>query len=92
MRCDEDHTQTFQVRSSKGRIGEFRPSLISLAIMAAVLLTFAPEGLRMIANASPHLAWIGESRMLFYSLILIVLMIARPQGLFTWPMWKRKSA
>lgn len=61
-------------------------------IMAAVLLTFAPEGLRMIANASPHLAWIGESRMLFYSLILIVLMIARPQGLFTWPMWKRKSA
>jgi len=39
MRCDEDHTQTFQVRSSKGRIGEFRPSLISLAIMAAVLLS-----------------------------------------------------
>jgi branched-chain amino acid transport system permease protein len=61
-------------------------------IIAAVLLTFAPEGLRMIANASPHLAWIGDSRMLFYSLILIVLMIARPQGLFTWPMWKRKSA
>jgi branched-chain amino acid transport system permease protein len=61
-------------------------------IIAAVLLTFAPEGLRMIANASPHLAWIGESRMLFYSLILIVLMIARPQGLFVWPMWKRKSA
>ncbi len=61
-------------------------------IIAAVLLTFAPEGLRMLSNASPHLAWIGDSRMLFYSLILIVLMIARPQGLFTWPMWKRKSA
>ena len=61
-------------------------------IIAAVLLTFAPEGLRMLSNASPHLAWIGESRMLFYSLILIVLMIARPQGLFIWPMWKRKSA
>jgi branched-chain amino acid transport system permease protein len=61
-------------------------------IVAAVLLTFAPEGLRMLSNASPHLAWIGDSRMLFYSLILIVLMIARPQGLFTWPMWKRKSA
>jgi branched-chain amino acid transport system permease protein len=61
-------------------------------IIAAVLLTFAPEGLRMVSNASPHLSWIGESRMLFYSLILIVLMITRPQGLFTWPMWKRKSA
>jgi len=61
-------------------------------IVAAVLLTFAPEGLRMLSNASPHLAWIGDSRMLFYSLILIVLMIARPQGLFTWPMWKRKTA
>jgi branched-chain amino acid transport system permease protein len=61
-------------------------------IIAAVLLTFAPEGLRMIANASPHLSWIGESRMLFYSLILIVLMITRPQGLFAWPVWKRKSA
>jgi branched-chain amino acid transport system permease protein len=61
-------------------------------IVAAVLLTFAPEGLRMLSNASPHLEWIGNSRMLFYSLILIVLMITRPQGLFTWPMWKRKSA
>ena len=61
-------------------------------IIAAVLLTFAPEGLRMIANTSPHLLWIGKSRMLFYSLILIVLMITRPQGLFTWPMWKRKNA
>lgn len=61
-------------------------------IIAAVLLTFLPEGLRMLSNASPHLEWIGESRMLFYSLLLIVLMIARPQGLFVWPMWKRKSA
>ncbi len=61
-------------------------------IIAAVLLTLAPEGLRMIANASPHLAWVGDSRMLFYSLLLIILMIARPQGLFTWPMWRRKSA
>ena len=61
-------------------------------VIAAVLLTFVPEGLRMASNASPHLSWIGDSRMLFYSLILIVLMITRPQGLFTWPMWKRKSA
>jgi len=56
------------------------------------LLTFVPEGLRMISGMSPHLQWVGDSRMLFYSLLLIVLMIARPQGLFTWPMWKRKSA
>jgi branched-chain amino acid transport system permease protein len=60
-------------------------------IIAAVLLTFVPEGLRMLSNVSPKLEWIGESRMLFYSLLLIVLMIVRPQGLFTWPMWKRKS-
>jgi branched-chain amino acid transport system permease protein len=61
-------------------------------IIAAILLTLAPEGLRMIGDASPKLAWIGESRMLFYSLILIVLMIARPQGLFAWSMFKRRSA
>jgi branched-chain amino acid transport system permease protein len=61
-------------------------------IIAAVLLTFVPEGLRMLSNVSPKLAWIGESRMLFYSLLLIILMIVRPQGLFTWPMWKRKAA
>jgi branched-chain amino acid transport system permease protein len=60
-------------------------------IVAAVLLTFVPEGLRMLSNVSPKLEWIGESRMLFYSLLLIILMIVRPQGLFTWPMWKRKS-
>lgn len=61
-------------------------------IIAAVLLTFVPEGLRMLANLSPRLEWIGDSRMLLYALLLICLMIARPQGLFTWPLWKRKSA
>src|SRR6185312_6953442 len=61
-------------------------------IIAAVLLTFAPEGLRMLAGTSPSLAWIGDSRMLLYSIALIVLMIARPQGLFVWPIRKRKSA
>jgi hypothetical protein len=24
--------------------------------------------------------------------LLIVLMLTRPQGLFTWPVWKRKTA
>jgi len=61
-------------------------------IVAAVLLTFLPEGLRMLANVSPSLEWIGQSRMLLYSLLLIILMITRPQGLFVWPLWKRKSA
>jgi len=61
-------------------------------IIAAVLLTLLPEGLRMLAGTSPSLAWIGDSRMLLYSIALIVLMIARPQGLFVWPIRKRKSA
>jgi branched-chain amino acid transport system permease protein len=61
-------------------------------IIAAVLLTLLPEGLRMLANVSPSLHWIGDSRMLLYSLVLIVLMITRPQGLFVWPLWKRKAA
>lgn len=61
-------------------------------IAAAILLTLVPEGLRMLAGLSPHLEWIGQTRMLLYSLVLIVLMITRPQGLLTWPMWKRKRA
>jgi branched-chain amino acid transport system permease protein len=42
-------------------------------ILAAVLLTLLPEFLRPIA----------EYRMIIYSLLLVVLMLARPQGLFT---------
>ncbi|MBI3853575.1 MAG: branched-chain amino acid ABC transporter permease [Verrucomicrobia bacterium] len=42
-------------------------------IIAAVLLTLLPEVLRGFA----------EYRMIIYSLLIIVLMIARPQGLFT---------
>ena len=47
-------------------------------ILAAVLLTVLPEVLRPVA----------QYRMILYSLLLIVLMLTRPQGLFT---WKRKS-
>jgi branched-chain amino acid transport system permease protein len=47
-------------------------------ILAAVLLTVLPEVLRPVA----------EYRMILYSLLLIVLMLTRPQGLFT---WKRKT-
>jgi branched-chain amino acid transport system permease protein len=43
-------------------------------ILAAVLLTLLPEFLRPIA----------DYRMMIYSLLLIILMLTRPQGLFTW--------
>jgi branched-chain amino acid transport system permease protein len=42
-------------------------------IVAALLLTLLPEVLRGFA----------DYRMIIYSLLIIVLMIARPQGLFT---------
>lgn len=57
-------------------------------ILAAALLTLLPEGLRMLAGVSPHLQWIGESRPLLYALLLICLMLSRPQGLFNF----RRSA
>jgi branched-chain amino acid transport system permease protein len=47
-------------------------------ILAAVLLTVLPEVLRPVA----------QYRMIIYSLLLIVLMLTRPQGLFT---WKRRT-
>ncbi len=61
-------------------------------ILAAILLTLLPEGLRWMAGvehlpgiAKMHpLGWIGDTRMIIYSLLLIVLMLTRPQGLFIW--------
>lgn len=54
-------------------------------IFAAVLLTLLPEWLR----------GVQEYRMVIYSLLLIILMLTRPQGLFggiTWrPSWLRKK-
>ena len=50
-------------------------------ILAAILLTLLPEVLRPIA----------EYRMIIYSLLLIVLMILRPQGLFNFKFGKTKS-
>jgi branched-chain amino acid transport system permease protein len=47
-------------------------------IAAAILLTLLPEFLRKFA----------EYRMILYSFLLIVFMLTRPQGLFT---WRRKS-
>jgi branched-chain amino acid transport system permease protein len=59
-------------------------------ILAAVLLTLLPEGLRYLAGIEHlpgvarefPLGWIGNTRMIIYSLLLIVLMLTRPQGLF----------
>jgi len=58
-------------------------------VLAAILLTLLPEGLRFLAAvhipglaAERPLAWIADTRMIIYSLLLILLMLARPQGLF----------
>jgi branched-chain amino acid transport system permease protein len=48
-------------------------------IIAAILLTLLPEFLRGFA----------EYRMIIYSLLVIVLMIVRPQGLFSFGKWRR---
>ncbi len=52
---------------------------------AAVLLTILPELLRAVAHIKGLPEWLGgivENRMILYSLLLIILMITRPQGLF----------
>lgn len=49
-------------------------------ILAAILLTLVQEPLRKL----------GDWRMILYALLLIGLMLTRPQGLFTWPL-KRKG-
>jgi branched-chain amino acid transport system permease protein len=51
-------------------------------IFAAILLTLLPEGLRALGGVSPSLHWISESRPLLYSMLLIGIMLVRPQGLF----------
>ena len=50
-------------------------------ILAAILLTVLPELLRQFA----------DYRMIIYSLLIIVLMILRPQGLFTWTLQRRQA-
>lgn len=52
---------------------------------AAVLLTILPELLRYVSKIEALPDWlqhIAENRMILYSLLLIVLMLTRPQGLF----------
>jgi branched-chain amino acid transport system permease protein len=53
--------------------------------VAAVLLTILPEGLRALAHTQlvpPAYQGLLENRLILYSLLLIVLMLTRPQGLF----------
>ena len=50
-------------------------------IIAAILLTVLGESLRQF----------GDFRMILYSLAIIVLMILRPQGLFSWSAPRRKA-
>lgn len=52
---------------------------ISGSIVAAVILTFLPEGLRAVKDYMPGGR---DPRMVIYSIMLIVLMLTRPQGLF----------
>ncbi len=51
-------------------------------IAAAILLTVLGEWLRQF----------GDLRMILYSLLIIVLMILRPQGLFTWSLRRRTAS
>jgi branched-chain amino acid transport system permease protein len=51
-------------------------------VIAAILLTLLPEGLRWVSESNDSLAWVKNTRMIIYSLLLIILMLARPQGLF----------
>jgi len=83
-------------------------------VVAAILLTLLPEGLRAFASSSLldsliHLSFHGwlspqsydttaaktkalfGNRMIFYSLILILMMLTRPQGLFGGLRLRRKS-
>jgi branched-chain amino acid transport system permease protein len=50
-------------------------------ILAAILLTLAGEWLRQF----------GDLRMILYSVLIIVLMITRPQGLFSWSPRARRA-
>jgi branched-chain amino acid transport system permease protein len=54
-------------------------------VLAAIILTILPEALRWLADQPflPHtVAGLLENRMIPYSILLIILMLTRPQGLF----------
>ena len=62
-------------------------------IFAAVALTILPEALRALAHTQfvpPSYQGLLENRLILYSLLLITLMLTRPQGLFGDPVAIRK--
>lgn len=62
--------------------------------LAAVLLTLLPEMLRYVAHIEALPLWlrhVAENRMILYSLLLIILMLVRPQGVFNFKLGKAKA-
>lgn len=62
--------------------------------LAAIILTILPEWLRTVSDYTWLPEWlrdIAENRMILYSLLLIILMLTRPQGLFGAGSLKRKK-
>jgi branched-chain amino acid transport system permease protein len=65
-------------------------------ILAAILLTLLPVGLDKLGDvqhlpgivADSPLKWVKDTRMIIYSLLLIAIMLTRPQGLFV---FKKKA-
>ncbi len=54
-------------------------------MLAAIILTILPEWLRAVSDYPWLPQWlreIADNRMILYSLLLIILMLTRPQGLF----------
>jgi len=68
---------------------------ISGSVVAAIILTFLPEGLRAAKGFMPHSMADKDPRMVIYSIMLIVLMLTRPQGLLgrreLWQVFGRKK-
>lgn len=63
--------------------------------LAAVFLTVLPEALRYLSNLELLPDWlrhVAENRMILYSILLIVLMLARPQGLFIFRSSSKKAS
>lgn len=61
--------------------------------LAAILLTILPEVLRYVSKIDALPDWLQEvtaNRMILYSLLLIILMLTRPQGLFGIQLAKKK--
>jgi branched-chain amino acid transport system permease protein len=65
---------------------------ISGSVLAAIILTFLPEGLRPVKDYMPGGR---DPRMVIYSIMLIVLMLTRPQGLLgrreLWQVLRRRK-